>query len=69
MASTNAPRRTPSAVPGPFRNRVDAIGPGLSYTTMLGKTPLFLNLSHYHEFNADHRCEGNQTLASGTLRF
>ena len=57
----------PGAVVGPCR--VDAVGPGFSYTTMLGTMPLVLNLSHYREFNAEHRFEGNQTLASVTLRF
>jgi hypothetical protein len=31
--------------------------------------PLVLNLSHYRDFNAERRFEGNQTLASATLRF
>jgi hypothetical protein len=57
------------AVLGPFKSRIDAVGPGLSYTTVLGTMPLVLNLSHYREFNAEHRFEGNQTLASVTLRF
>jgi hypothetical protein len=33
------------------------------------KTPLILNLRHYHEFNAERRFEGNETIASGTVRF
>lgn len=57
------------AVLGPQKGRVDAIGPGLSYTTVIGKTPVILNLRHYHEFNADKRWEGNSTIASGTIRF
>jgi hypothetical protein len=54
---------------GPFEGRVDAIGAGLSYTTIIDKTPVVLNLRHYREFNAEHRWEGNSTLASGTIRF
>lgn len=59
----------PGAVLGPFKSRVDAVGPGLSYSTVLGTMPLVLNVSHYREFNAEHRFEGNETLASVTLRF
>jgi hypothetical protein len=58
-----------AATLGSFKGSVDAIGAGLSYTTLIGKTPLVLNLRHYHEFNADNRFEGNSTLASGTIRF
>jgi hypothetical protein len=54
---------------GPFKGRVDAIGPGLIYTTLLGQTPFILNVRHYHEFNAQNRWEGNSTVLSGTLRF
>jgi hypothetical protein len=54
---------------GDFKSQIDAIGPGLSYTTVIGTTPFIFNLRHYHEFNADNRWEGNQTIASGTVRF
>lgn len=54
---------------GDFKSQVDAIGPGLSYTTVIGATPFIFNLRHYHEFNAENRWEGNQTIASGTVRF
>jgi hypothetical protein len=57
------------ALLGPFKGRVDAIGPGLSYTTLIDKTPLILNVRHYHEFNAEKRWEGNSTVLSGTIRF
>jgi hypothetical protein len=57
------------AVLGDFRSSVDAIGAGLSYTTVIGTTPLIFNLRHYQEFNGEHRFEGNQTIASGTVRF
>jgi len=36
---------------------------------MIDNMPLVFSLNHYHEFNAEHRFEGNQTLASATLRF
>ena len=29
---------------GPFRGRVNAVGPGLTYTTLLGQTPFILNV-------------------------
>lgn len=57
------------ALLGAFRGKVDAIGPGLSYSTLLGKMPLIVNLRHYHEFDAENRWEGNLTIVSGTLRF
>jgi hypothetical protein len=54
---------------GPLKGRVDAVGPGLSYTTVIGTTSVILSLRHYQEFNADKRWEGNSTIASGTIRF
>jgi hypothetical protein len=54
---------------GPFRGRVDAIGPGLTYTTLLGQTPFILNVRHYHEFNASNHWEGSSTILSGTIRY
>jgi hypothetical protein len=54
---------------GPFKGSVDAIGPGLSYTTLIGKTPFIFNLRRYTEFNATNHFEGNSTIASGTVRF
>jgi hypothetical protein len=57
------------AVLGPFKGSVDAIGAGLSYTTLLGKTPFVFNLRHYEEFNDRHRFDGHMTIVSGTVRF
>lgn len=54
---------------GPLKGSVDAIGAGLSYTTLVNKTPLVLNLRHYHEFGAENRWEGNSTLATATIRW
>jgi hypothetical protein len=59
----------PGAVLGDFRGSVDAVGAGLSYTTVIGTTPFIFGLRHYQEFNAENRWEGNQTIASGTIRF
>lgn len=57
------------AVFGPQKGSVDAIGVGLTYTTVVGKSPIVLGLRHYQEYNVENRWEGNSTLASGTVRF
>ncbi len=59
----------PGAVFGSFEGSVDAIGPGLTYTTLVGKTPLVLNARYYQEFNTERRWEGNMTIVSGTIRY
>ncbi len=57
------------AILGPFEGSVDAIGGGLTYTTVVGTTPLILSARHYQEYNADRRMDGNMTIMSGTVRF
>lgn len=57
------------AVLGPFEGEVDAIGGGLSYTTLVGTTPVVLNARHYEEFNPEHRMDGRMSILSGTVRF
>lgn len=57
------------AVLGPFKGSVDAIGAGLSYTTLLGTTPLILNARHYQEFDAERRFEGSTSIVSATIRY
>lgn len=57
------------AVLGPFKGSVDAVGAGLSYTTLLGTTPLILNARHYQEFNAERRFEGSTSIVSATIRY
>jgi hypothetical protein len=52
-----------------FKGRVDAVGPGLSYTTMIGTTPFTLNIRRYQEYNARRRWEGNATFATATIKF
>ena len=54
---------------GSFEGRVDAIGPGLSYTTLIHEMPSVFNLRYYHEFNAKNRWEGDSIVGSGTMRF
>jgi len=52
-----------------FRGSVDAVGAGASYTTLVGGSPLILNLRHYREFNVENRWDGSTTIATGTVRF
>ncbi len=59
----------PGAVLGPFEGSVDAIGPALTYTTLIDKTPVILSARFYQEFNAEKRWEGNATTLSGTVKF
>jgi len=54
---------------GSFEGRVDAIGPGLSYSTVIDKMPVTFNLRYYHEFDAHNHFQGDSTIASGTIRF
>ena len=66
------PHRCRAAVyysPEEREGSVDAIGPGLSYTTLIDKTPVTLNLRYYHEFDAHDHFQGDSTIASGTVRF
>jgi hypothetical protein len=57
------------ALLGPFEGSVDAIGAGLSYTTLIGNTPLIINVRHYEEFNAERRISGGMSIATATIRF
>jgi hypothetical protein len=57
------------ALLGSFRGRVDAVGPGLSYTTLVGATPLILNLRHYEEYDAERRIAGSTSIATVTIKF
>lgn len=54
---------------GSFKGRVDAIGPGVNYTTLVGTTPVIINLRHYWEFDAENRWEGTSTSLSTTVKF
>jgi hypothetical protein len=48
---------------------VDAVGPGLSYSTVIDKVPVTFNLRYYHEYDFEKRVHGDSTLASATVRF
>jgi len=54
---------------GPFVGRVDAVGPGLSYTTLIGTTPVVFNMRHYQEFNGENHFHGNSSIVSLTVRY
>jgi hypothetical protein len=57
------------AVLGPLEGSVDAIGPGISCTTLVDGTPVVLSARHYEEINVNRRWGGNMTILSGTVRF
>jgi hypothetical protein len=54
---------------GPFRGSLDAIGAGLSYTTIIDKRPVTYNLRYYHDYDFDKHFHGDTTTASATIRF
>jgi hypothetical protein len=54
---------------GSFEGSVNAIGPGLSYTTVIDKRPVTFNLRYYHEYDGHNHFQGDSTIASGTMRF
>jgi hypothetical protein len=54
---------------GPFMGSVDAVGAGLSYSTVIDKSPVTFNLRYYHEYDFENRIHGDSTLASATVRF
>jgi hypothetical protein len=52
---------------GPFKGSVDAISPGLSYTSVIGKTPFIFNLRHCTEFNATMGGQLNNSIGHDPL--
>jgi hypothetical protein len=54
---------------GPFRGSDDAIGAGLSYTTVIEKRPVTYNLRYYHDYNFDNHFHGDTAIGSVTVRF
>jgi len=54
---------------GPFRGTDDAIGAGLSYTTVIDKRPVIYNLRYYHDYNFDNHFHGDTAIGSVTVRF
>jgi len=57
------------ALLGPFEGSVDAIGPGLTYTTKFGEIPVIINVRDYQEYDRQHRFQGNLSIASFTAAF
>jgi hypothetical protein len=47
---------------GDFKGRVSAVGPMLTYSFTVDKTPISTSVSWMHEFNAKNRLEGNSGL-------
>jgi len=41
----------------------------VSYTRLINKTPLIVNLRQYREFDVENRWQGDATIASATLRW
>lgn len=54
---------------GPLEGSVDAIGGGLTYTTLANGAPLILSARHYEEFAVERRWNGSMTILSGTIRY
>jgi hypothetical protein len=50
-----------------FKGDVDAVGPGLTYTTRIGKIPFIFNARHYEEFNVKKRFDNSVTIITGTF--
>jgi hypothetical protein len=59
----------PGARLGPLEGEVDAIGPAITYTTLIDKSPLILSVRHYEEYNVERRWSGSNTIFSGTIRY
>ncbi len=54
---------------GPLEGSVDAIGGGMTYTTLANGKPLILSARHYEEFDVERRWNGSMTILSGTIRY
>jgi hypothetical protein len=52
-----------------FKGEKDAIGPGLTYTTQIGKIPFILNARYYQNFNVKKMFNNSVTIISGTFVF
>jgi hypothetical protein len=55
------------ALLGPFKGRVSAIGPNLTYNFLVGKTPVLTSVRWLHEFNAENRLEGDAGFVTVTI--
>ncbi len=59
----------PGAHLGPFESLGDAVGPGLSYSTMIGELPVVINVRDYEQYNWKNFFHGNAAIASFTAVF
>ena len=59
----------PGAVLGPFESLGDAVGPGLSYSTLIGELPVVINVRDYEQYNWKNFFHGNAAIASFTAVF
>jgi hypothetical protein len=66
--SDDTGRGVPAILDG-FRGEKDAIGPGLTYTTQIGKIPFILNARYYRDFHAERLFDSSVTIVSGTFVF
>jgi hypothetical protein len=57
------------AILAPFKSLGDAVGPGLSYSTMIGELPVTINVRDYEQYNWKNFFHGNAAIASFTAAF
>ena len=70
MITANSPATSgPGALLGPFESLVDAVGPGLSYSTLIGEMPVVINVRDYEQYNWKNLFHGNAAIASFTAVF
>lgn len=50
------------AVLGDFKGKVTALGPGMTYNTIVGNVPVSTSLKWQHEFNVENRVKGDATM-------
>ena len=65
---SKSPRMAGRGQVRPFRGRVAAIGPLLSYTFKAGAQELTLSGKWFNEFDVAHRVQGNSVFASLSFR-
>ncbi len=54
---------------GSFESLGDAVGPGLSYSTLIGELPVTINVRDYEQYNWKNFFHGNAAIASFTAAF
>lgn len=57
------------ALLGAFKGTLDAVGPGFSYSTLIGQTPVTLGIRDYEQYNWNNFFHGNVVLGSFTAAF